>query len=70
MIYLPLAQALEDHSALTLAVRGVGAAPVPDETVRTSLRQASGQIIIGPARSLAEQIDESLRQERTLTALG
>jgi predicted permease len=69
MFYLPLAQALEDHSALTLAVRGVGAAPVREETVRTSIRQASGQIVIGPARSLAEQIDESLRQERTLTAL-
>lgn len=37
--------------------------------MRTAKRHVNGQIAVGPARSLAKQIDESLRQERTLTAL-
>ncbi|MPZ21254.1 MAG: FtsX-like permease family protein [Luteitalea sp.] len=70
LLYLPLSQGLEQHFALTLAV-GTSVDPLSlHNVIQDRINNRSGQILLRDAKTMDAQVEDSLRQERTLATLS
>jgi predicted permease len=70
LIYFPLEQSLDDFSALTLSLMCRGEPMSYTPHIIAQIRRVAPELLSGHISTLRRQVDDSLRQERTLAALS
>jgi predicted permease len=69
-VYLPIWQAPEGASRLTLSIRAAGSPVAMIDRVREEIRRAGGEILVSDVQTMDQQMDQALLGERLLSSLS